>query len=103
LFVILILRRYKVVQFPKKTQLGVNLTEGLGAGANPDVGQQSAIESIAEIEKMLDRNTKMVLSLQGWVVQVQVRSSNAQLAKNEKFLGIVTLRSYLKVKFVRAG
>jgi cell division protein FtsZ len=53
--------------------LGVNLTEGLGAGANPDVGQ-SAIESIAEIEKMLDRNTKMVLSLQGWVVvPVQVR------------------------------
>jgi cell division protein FtsZ len=51
----------------------VNLTEGLGAGANPDVGQQSAIESIAEIEKMLDRNTKMVLSL-GWVVvPVQVR------------------------------
>jgi cell division protein FtsZ len=30
--------------------LGVNLTEGLGAGANPDVGQQSAIESI-DIEK----------------------------------------------------
>jgi cell division protein FtsZ len=35
---------------PNKIQLGVNLTEGLGAGANPD-GQQSAIESIAEIEK----------------------------------------------------
>jgi cell division protein FtsZ len=31
-----------------KIQLGVNLTEGLGAGANPDVGQQSAIESIAD-------------------------------------------------------
>jgi cell division GTPase FtsZ len=74
LFVILILRHYKVVQFP--IQLGVNLTEGLGAGANPDVGQQSAIESIAEIEKMLDRNTKMVLSLQGWVVvPVQVLSN----------------------------
>jgi cell division GTPase FtsZ len=71
LFVILILRHYKVVQF--KNSVGVNLTEGLG-GANPDVGQQSAIESIAEIEKMLDRNTKMVLSLQGWVVvPVQVR------------------------------
>ena len=39
---------------PNKIQLGVNLTEGLGAGANPEVGQQSAIESIAEIEKMLD-------------------------------------------------
>jgi hypothetical protein len=50
LFVILILRHYKVVQF-NKIQLGVNLTEGLGAGANPDVGQQSAIESIAEIER----------------------------------------------------
>jgi cell division protein FtsZ len=50
----------------------VNLTEGLGAGANPDVGQQSAIESIAEIEMMLDQY-KMVLLLQEWVVvQVQV-------------------------------
>jgi cell division protein FtsZ len=49
----------------------VNLTEGLGA--NPDVGQ-SAIESIAEIEKMLDRNTKMVFITAGWVVvPVQVR------------------------------
>jgi cell division protein FtsZ len=49
LFVILILRHYK--QFSSnKIQLGVNL-RGLGAGANPDVGQQSAIESIADIEK----------------------------------------------------
>src|SRR5690606_6057656 len=37
---------------PNKIQLGVELTEGLGAGANPQIGQQSAIESIAEIEKM---------------------------------------------------
>jgi cell division protein FtsZ len=43
----------------------VHLTEGLGAGANPDVGQQSAIESISEIEKMLDRNTKMVFITAG--------------------------------------
>lgn len=50
---------------PNKIQLGVNLTEGLGAGANPDVGQQSAIESIADIEKMLDRNTKMVFITAG--------------------------------------
>src|SRR5690606_6421757 len=33
---------------PNKIQLGVNLTEGLGAGANPEVGQQAAIESIAD-------------------------------------------------------
>jgi cell division protein FtsZ len=45
----------------------------------------------AEIEKMLDRNTKMVLSLQGWVV-VQVRSSNCTLAKERNsYCGIVTL------------
>jgi cell division protein FtsZ len=37
---------------PNKIQLGVNLTEGLGAGANPDVGQQSTIESIADIENV---------------------------------------------------
>ena len=47
---------------PNKIQLGVNLTEGLGAGANPEVGQQSAIESIAEIEKMLDSNTYLYVS-----------------------------------------
>ena len=50
---------------PNKIQLGVNLTEGLGAGANPDVGQQSAIESISDIEKMLDQNTKMVFITAG--------------------------------------
>ena len=50
---------------PNKIQLGLNLTEGLGAGANPEVGQQSAIESILEIEKMLDSNTKMVFITAG--------------------------------------
>lgn len=50
---------------PNKIQLGVSLTEGLGAGANPEVGQQSAIESIAEIEKMLDTNTKMIFITAG--------------------------------------
>ena len=50
---------------PNKIQLGVSLTEGLGAGANPEVGQQSALESIEEIEKMLDTNTKMVFITAG--------------------------------------
>ena len=43
----------------------LTLTEGLGAGANPDVGEQSAIESIEDIEKMLDTNTKMVFITAG--------------------------------------
>ena len=50
---------------PNKIQLGINLTEGMGAGANPTVGQQSAIESIADIEKMLDSNTKMIFITAG--------------------------------------
>lgn len=47
-------------QVPLKIQLGVTLTEGLGAGANPEVGKQSALESEEEIKKMLGGNTKMV-------------------------------------------
>ena len=45
---------------PTKIQLGVSLTEGLGAGANPDVGEQAAMESIQEIKEMLSSNSKMV-------------------------------------------
>ena len=37
---------------PNKIQLGVSLTEGLGAGANPEVGHQAALESISDIEKI---------------------------------------------------
>jgi len=47
-------------QVPTKIQLGVTLTEGLGAGANPEVGASSATESEAEIKEMLGTNTKMV-------------------------------------------
>ena len=50
---------------PNKIQLGVNLTEGLGAGANPEVGSQSAIESTEDIKGMLNVNTKMVFITAG--------------------------------------
>ena len=45
---------------PTKIQLGVSLTEGLGAGANPDVGERAAMENIQEIKDMLASNSKMV-------------------------------------------
>jgi cell division protein FtsZ len=45
---------------PTKIQLGVTLTEGLGAGANPDVGAEAAEESIDQIREMLATNSKMV-------------------------------------------
>lgn len=50
---------------PNKIQLGVHLTEGLGAGANPEVGEQSAVESLEDIRRMLDTNTKMVFITAG--------------------------------------
>ncbi len=50
---------------PNKIQLGVSLTEGLGAGANPEVGEQAAIESTEDIKSMLGTNTKMVFITAG--------------------------------------
>jgi len=50
---------------PNKIQLGVNLTEGLGAGANPDIGEQAAVESLEDIRAMLNTNTKMVFITAG--------------------------------------
>ncbi|HSD13618.1 MAG TPA: cell division protein FtsZ [Flavobacterium sp.] len=80
---------------PNKIQLGVNLTEGLGAGANPEVGQQSALESIEEIEKMLDANTKMVFITAGMGGGTGTGAAPviAQLAKERDILtvGIVTI------------
>jgi cell division protein FtsZ len=50
---------------PNKIQLGINLTEGLGAGANPDIGSKAAIESAEDIKNMLNVNTKMVFITAG--------------------------------------
>ena len=50
---------------PNKIQLGANLTSGLGAGANPDVGAQAAKESMQEIQQMLNTQTKMVFITAG--------------------------------------
>ena len=50
---------------PNKIQLGVNLTEGLGAGANPEVGEKAALESAEDIMAMLNVNTKMVFITAG--------------------------------------
>ncbi|MDL2231740.1 cell division protein FtsZ [Porphyromonadaceae bacterium OttesenSCG-928-L07] len=47
-------------QIPNRIQLGKNLTEGLGAGNNPEVGAKSAEESLEEIKSMLLKHTKMV-------------------------------------------
>lgn len=80
---------------PNKIQLGVSLTEGLGAGANPEVGHQAALESISDIEKMLDSNTKMVFITAGMGGGTGTGAAPviAQLAKERDILtvGIVTI------------
>lgn len=80
---------------PNKIQLGVSLTEGLGAGAKPEVGHQAALESIEEIEKMLDANTKMVFVTAGMGGGTGTGAAPviAQLSKERGILtvGIVTM------------
>ena len=50
---------------PNKIQLGVSLTEGLGAGANPEIGEQAALESMEDLKVMLETTTKMAFITAG--------------------------------------
>ena len=50
---------------PNKIQLGVNLTEGLGAGANPEIGKLAALESYEELKNLLETQTKMLFITSG--------------------------------------
>ena len=50
---------------PIKIQLGASLTEGLGAGANPDVGRQAAQESLEDVKTLLSTQTKMIFITAG--------------------------------------
>lgn len=50
---------------PNKIQLGPHLTQGLGAGANPEIGKQAGEESIDDIAKILKVNTRMAFITAG--------------------------------------
>ena len=50
---------------PNRIQLGPHLTQGLGAGANPEIGRQATEESLEEIKKILEVNTKMAFITAG--------------------------------------
>ena len=50
---------------PNKVQLGPHLTQGLGAGANPEIGRQATEESLEEIKRILEVNTKMAFITAG--------------------------------------
>jgi cell division protein FtsZ len=80
---------------PNKIQLGANLTSGLGAGANPEIGAQAAKESMQEIQQMLNTQTKMVFITAGMGGGTGTGAAPiiAKIAKDMNILtvGIVTM------------
>jgi cell division protein FtsZ len=80
---------------PTKIQLGVDLTEGLGAGANPDIGKKAAEESREDLKGLLSTNTKMVFITAGMGGGTGTGAAPviARLAKEMDILtvGIVTI------------
>ncbi len=80
---------------PTKIQLGATLTEGLGAGANPDVGARAAQESKEEIHSILTTQTKMIFITAGMGGGTGTGAAPviAQMAKSLDILtvGIVTM------------
>jgi cell division protein FtsZ len=80
---------------PNKVQLGIELTSGLGAGANPEVGKKAAEESLQEIQQMLSTQTKMVFITAGMGGGTGTGAAPiiAKLAKDMNILtvGIVTM------------
>ena len=75
---------------PNKIQLGVSLTEGLGAGANPDIGERSAIESVDELSRMLATNTKMIFITAGMGGGTGTGAAPV-IAKMARDMGILTV------------
>ena len=75
---------------PNKVQLGASLTEGLGAGADPEIGLKAANESIAEITKMLENGTKMCFVTAGMGGGTGTGAAPV-IAKAAKDMGILTV------------
>lgn len=73
-----------------KVQLGINITEGLGAGADPEVGEKAAIESIEEIKASMGQNTKMVFITAGMGGGTGTGAAPV-IAKVAKDMGILTV------------
>jgi cell division protein FtsZ len=75
---------------PNKVQLGPHLTQGLGAGANPTVGKEATEESLEEIKKILEVNTKMVFVTAGMGGGTGTGGAPI-VAKISKEMGILTV------------
>ena len=80
---------------PIKIQLGIDLTEGLGAGSNPEVGRKAAEESADRVTELLDANTKMLFITAGMGGGTGTGAAPviAEIAKEKDILtvGVVTI------------
>lgn len=75
---------------PNKIQLGTTLTQGLGAGAKPEVGRNAAIEDIDTIKSILETNTKMVFITAGMGGGTGTGAAPV-IAKTAREMGILTV------------
>ena len=75
---------------PIKIQIGKNLTDGLGAGANPEIGEKAAIENLDSIKSILENNTKMIFITAGMGGGTGTGAAPI-IAKLAKEMGILTV------------
>ena len=73
-----------------KVQLGVSLTEGLGAGADPEIGREAAKESLDELKRILETGTKMCFVTAGMGGGTGTGAAPV-IAKAAKEMGILTI------------
>ena len=73
-----------------KVQLGASLTEGMGAGANPETGRDAAIESLNEIQSILETNTKMLFVTAGMGGGTGTGAAPI-IAKHSQEMGLLTV------------
>ena len=89
---------------PKRIQIGEKLTHGLGAGGNPEIGEQSAVESEEDIQAAIKgANMVFVTCGMGGGTGTGAAPVIAKLAKDQGILtvGIVTKPFTLEQKFRR--
>ena len=85
---------------PTKIQLGTELTEGLGAGSNPEMGRKAAEESIDKVKELLDANTKMLFITAGMGGGTGTGAAPiiAEVAKQRGLLNIALCSATLRIE-----
>ena len=91
------LQQLKTVKAPVAMQIGSRLTQGLGAGAKPEIGQKAAEETVNAIKELLE-NTEMVFITAGMGGGTGTGAAPV-IAKLAKEMGILTVAVVTKPFF----